>query len=433
MNKSKSYENEAFQTSDNDSLASLSKNETEKNLPVQNNNDKKLYEKQAHVLNNLLGNGVYNKNNLYSTENEANIEIVAENDPEIIDTVENYYLDSKLKKERDHKKKSRELRSANYSNLKNKTDEAIEKIENSMEDYDRSNKLLTINETLEYLTKPKLKDQIKETKDNYFLTSNAKSTITSYSKYDDIKPKIQTRIEQVYSNLSLDNLHFNFDDVNLANSNDIREISYKEWLFKKKKIYREKSKEISSIKKNEEEKKAKEMMDKLNKSQAVLRIWYDSKLEQSKKLQKAHAENENQEKKQKEKIKEAEIAFKEWLRKKNEQNAEKLADQLNEKRNAQRCSRSEKEAANEFKPPLPFEVWAKRKIEETKAKNKLLKETSQVDSQNQKNIKKKLAEQSYSEWLNRKEHEKILKKYSTSRSESPVPFYPASAKVFSGY
>lgn len=65
----------------------------------------------------------------------------------------------------------------------------------------------------------------------------------------------------------------------------------------------------------------------------------------------------DEEQKKKEKIKDAELAFKEWLRRKTEQIKEKKEEELTGQLNNKRDERNKNDVPSMRKPPLPFDSW----------------------------------------------------------------------------
>ena len=99
----------------------------------------------------------------------------------------------------------------------------------------------------------------------------------------------------------------------------------------------------------------------MQKSNNVFKIWsekkegslrdrFRQKKEIANKLQK-----EEQEKKDKKK--DSEIAFREWLRIKEETDKEKKEEALKTERKSQKLKRKENDKAENKKPPVPYDAW----------------------------------------------------------------------------
>jgi hypothetical protein len=396
--------------------------ETRSNIML--NDDQKNYDKHSNLLNNLLGATTQNSQTL------PNAKIEMEKDPFLVDSIRNSYIDDKLKSEREHKRKLRELKGKNSTNLTKKTEEAIEKIGNSIDDQNRINKLLLLNESLNYSTRPK---------QTFLANKEFNDTFdknTDSSKLDFVKPKIHSRV--IYSDVKsyVDHKTGSKELTDLESSEDIREAIYMEWYFKKMALEKRRTKDIDQSKRHEEEQKAEKLIKNLSKSQIAFKIWLDSKKEKSKKKENNTAQSSDSLEKKQDKLKDAELAFREWLKKKHELNAEKRKDTLMEKRKFKRDTRNLKETTRETKPPLPFEVWSTRKDEQIKQKNKLEKEKTQkaIDNEKELNLKARLAKKAFEEWLNKKEDSDLNKSnISQNAYQFTVPFYPASRKIISDY
>jgi hypothetical protein len=126
-------------------------------------------------------------------------------------------------------------------------------------------------------------------------------------------------------------------------------------------------------------------------------------------------------------------AFEEWVRIKSEQLKEAKTEDLDKQRKIEKQNRKQKEKTSN-KPPLPFEAWAKKKGEQINEKLNSEKQNEREKQQKEieKQERKKLAEISYYEWLDKKEKLEDSKELSRSLSSSMnalPPFYPSSKTI----
>ncbi len=227
----------------------------------------------------------------------------------------------------------------------------------------------------------------------------------------------------------------------LNDSSSIRQNIYSEWYQKKMASARAELKEAQLKKRDEEERKAQEIIDKLQKSSLVFRVWSEKKEEQIKEKQKEKKKleekvKENMEEKTKKK-EDGQIAYKVWLENKTKEIKEKKEDELHKERKQERQKRKESAKTENKKPPVPYEAWVRKKeqeIEEIK-KSKVQKEQEKKQKEDEKRQKKKLAEKAFLEWLDKKEDEEINKPSSnmnrslSASMASLPPFYPTSRTI----
>jgi hypothetical protein len=221
-----------------------------------------------------------------------------------------------------------------------------------------------------------------------------------------------------------------------SNRNDI----YYEWYEKKMKKAKEELKRAQDTKKDEEEKKAQELINKLQKSSVVFDIWNQKKSDQINLRKKALLMNSisHEEKliEKKEKQKDAKLAFDKWLEVKVMNIKERKEKDYEEKRKIRIKEEKEKEKKMkeriEKRPPLPFDTWSKSKEYELNQKKSTLAQQKEEkkQSEEEKLAKRRLAQQSYREWLAKKDEELDKPKKSLSSSMTSLPpFYPASRTI----
>ncbi len=130
-------------------------------------------------------------------------------------------------------------------------------------------------------------------------------------------------------------------------------------------------------------------------------------------------------------------AFEQWKRLK----AEKLADAKQEKQEEEKADEKEKRGARRRKaggekPPLPFDAWSKRKEEVLNERVCAEREKARLkrEKEKEKEERRRLAEISYLEWLDKKEvvdenKSNLNRSMSNSMSSIRVPFYPNSRTI----
>ena len=105
------------------------------------------------------------------------------------------------------------------------------------------------------------------------------------------------------------------------------------------------------------------MIDKLQKSKNNFKIWYDQKehfLKERRELKKLLLDKAKKEELDKiDKKKTSEVAFKEWLRVKEETDKEKKEEALKTERKTQKLKRKENDGKKDAakKPPVPYDAW----------------------------------------------------------------------------
>ena len=337
-----------------------------------------------------------------------------------------------------------------------------------MEDSIRLDKLKEKSDQMKYETKPKLNEtklfeqimQERKSRNADLNRSRASRTRSLSSsgnydrvfnnKYANVKPKTQTRLpiesarladEEEFSNSKLMNSSKRGGDM-LNDSSSIRQNIYTEWYQKKMAAAKADLKEAQLKKKDEEERKAQQLIDKLQKSSLVFRVWSEKKeevikekIKEKKKLEEKAKETIEEKIKKKE---DGQIAYKVWLENKTKELKEKREDSLHKERKQERQKRKENTKTDNKKPPVPYEAWVRKKeheIEEIK-KSKLQKEQEKKQKENEIREKKKLAEKAFLEWLDKKEDEEINKSSSNNMNRSLSasmaslpPFYPTSRTI----
>jgi len=226
-----------------------------------------------------------------------------EKDPQVTETIEDTKITEKLQKERELKKQEwvwiqfdwrkwkafvwlsdvvcfrRENRAKKQTETTKRIEEAIEKVENTMQDSMRMSNLKEKSELLNYSTKPAFNETttIKHRQDtqsnNQQETNNRRRRTRSMSatnrslsasglfelsmnkKYAHIKPKTQTRVPLNSARAACDDLNESRQDV-LNDSSCLRQTIYNEWYYKKIQQAKQQLKEAQLAKKDDEEKKA---------------------------------------------------------------------------------------------------------------------------------------------------------------------------------
>ncbi|CAF0930911.1 unnamed protein product [Brachionus calyciflorus] len=414
-------------------------------LDVDESSSKRDYDKHVNAFNHLMNPKTISKSD--SSESKSDklerkqslMMTKDEKDPEVKETIEDRKITEKLQKEREQKRLLRETRTKNMTESSKKIENAIEEVENTMQDSLRLNNLKDLTNELKYPTKPTLDDILKnerlsrsksKTERDHSrtrtLSSSSRIDRPLSSKYSNVKPKTQTRLQIQ----SARDLNSSKQDI-MNDSASLRENIYTEWYIKKMQDAQQKLKEAKLVQKDHEEKKAQELIEKLQKSKLIFKMWNEKKEEDWKEKRKAvkssvKTEKEIEEEK-KEKRKEAEIAFREWERKKKEDEREKKEEKLAKERKIEKEKRSS--AKRPPKPPVPYETWAKKKEEEIKERLNSKKEEERLKhlEEMEKKKKKEIAKKSFYEWLDKKDQDDFSKSKSLSASMSSLPpFYPTS-------
>lgn len=250
-----------------------------------------------------------------------------------------------------------------------KIEDAIEQVENTMEDSLRLKNLKELTKELKYPSKPSLEEMLRMERNSRNRNqheseaSRTRSLSASsrggrhFSKYSNIKPRTQTRLEIQSARF---NDEFNSSKLDMMNdSASLRENIYTEWYLKKMQDAQQKLKEAKLAQKNQEEKKAQELIEKLQKSKLIFEIWKEKKDqmigEKRKSLKKNMKSPKEIEEEKLEKKKEAEIAFKEWTRKKKEFEQEQKEEKLTKERENEKKKRTETKKPP--RPPVSYDVW----------------------------------------------------------------------------
>lgn len=251
-----------------------------------------------------------------------------------------------------------------------KIEEAIEHVENTMEDSLRLKNLKELTNELKYPTKPSLEDMLKlerhsrnrhkgesEPSRTRSLSASSRAERPLSSKYSNVKPRTQTRLLIQSARLNND-LNSSKQDI-MNDSASLRENIYTEWYLKKMQDAQQRLKEAKLAQKNQEEKKAQELIEKLQKSKLIFGIWKENKdktiKDRNNKLKKDVKTEKEIEEEKLEKKKEAEIAFKEWSRKKKEFEQEQKEERLKKERESEKKKRTETKKPP--RPPVSFDVW----------------------------------------------------------------------------
>jgi hypothetical protein len=263
-------------------------------------------------------------------------------------------------------------------------------VENATEDSIRLEKLKEKIDQIKYETKPKLnesklyeqlKAELDREKAKRMEAKNATRTRTrslsssgnlekflANNKYANVKAKTQTRLPPDTARLAseedqLSNSRLNSSKRDTLNdSSSIRQSIYNEWYVKKMEAAKADLKESQLKQRDEEERKAQELIEKLQKSRLVFKIWNQNKEETLKEKQKQTLQAEQKKKELEEekrnKKKDAELAFREWSRQKTEYLQEKKQEALDAERKKQRQKRKENQTKVEAKkPPVPYDTW----------------------------------------------------------------------------
>lgn len=251
-----------------------------------------------------------------------------------------------------------------------KIEEAIEQVENTMEDSLRFKNLKELTNELKYPSKPTLEEMLRmerhsrnrnkqesDASRTRSLSASSRIGRPLCSKYAKVKPRTQTRLEIQSARL---NEEFNSSKQDIMNdSASLRENIYTEWYLKKMQDAQQKLKESKLSQKNQEEKKAQELIEKLQKSKLIFEIWKEKKdqtiKEKHKTLKKSVKSQKEIEEEKLEKKKEAEIAFKEWTRKKKEFEQEQKEEKLTKERENEKKKRTETKKPP--RPPVSYDVW----------------------------------------------------------------------------
>lgn len=251
-------------------------------------------------------------------------------------------------------------------------------------------------------------------------------------RFANVKPKVVTRLLTSARDRS-----FNESSTDLNDSSSLRQQAYEEWYLKKMLEAKENLRRSTDKIKDEEEKKAQELMNKLKKSALVFKMWSEKKDEQIKAKQssvkKLNKTIEKEKQKEKEKKDVAKKAFEQWKKSKDEElkeNSSEKTKKLEIIRDAEkRLKQKKREAAK------AYEIWKEKKEKQLKEQ---LNKLNEKDDKRQKLIdefykKKELNKQAYREWLEKKEEQMIreaenrLNSGSLSNSMASLPpFYPAS-------
>lgn len=352
-------------------------------------------------------------------------------------------------------KNRREKRAQNQTEATKKIEEAIEKIENETEDTIRTNKLKDMSQELSYSTKPtfnetKLFNTLDRSRMVRSQSARQMRTMSSSesgqferrlgTKYAHVKPKTQTRLPVQSARVEDDFFNSSktsFKQDALNDSSSIRQNIYCEWYQKKMAQAVENLKDAQTQQKNDEERKAQELIDKLNKSKLEYDRWCLRKEEYFKKrkekLESDKKTKEMEELKKKEKKLNGTKAFEQWVKLVAEREKETKTEHNEKLMQTEKQNRKRKEKKSD-KPPLPFEAWAKKKESQIQEKfsSEKLKQQEKELKEKEKQERKKLAEQSYNEWLDKKEKQDDMKELNRSLSSSMSalpPFYPSSKTI----
>jgi hypothetical protein len=251
-------------------------------------------------------------------------------------------------------------------------------------------------------------------------------------RYANVKPKVVTRVL-----LSARDRSFNESTSDLNDSSSIRQQAYEDWYQKKMLEAKENLRRSTDKVKNEEEKKAEELMNKLKKSSIVFKMWSEKKDEQiklkRKSVNKLNETIEKEKEKEKEKKEVAKKAFEKWKQCKDEElkgNSSEKVKKLEIISDAEKKLKQKKREAAKA-----YEIWKERKEKQLEEK---LNKLHEQDEKRKKLIdefykKKELNKQAYREWLEKKEEQMIMEaenrlnsgSLSNSMASLP-PFYPSS-------
>lgn len=242
-------------------------------------------------------------------------------------------------------------------------------VENTMEDSMRLENLKEKNIELSYPSKPRLDEtkvmlsdsrprqvnRSQSARQTRTRSSSVSSTRPVRDKYAHVKPKTLTRVPPQTARTDADNSKLN-DFMN--DSLSIRENIYNEWYMKKLADAKANLRDAQLQKQNDEEDKAQDLINKLEKSQVEYKKWMHTKealiqkqKERAAEIKKA-AENEKLAKREQKQI--ASKAFDQWVAIKKEQTRETKQEIQHTEKITEKKKRVEKK--NE-KPPLPFEAW----------------------------------------------------------------------------
>ena len=262
----------------------------------------------------------------------------------------------------------REKRAKTQTESTKQIENAIEMVENTMEDSMRLSNLKDKDVDLNYPSKPRLdetKVMLSDTRPRQVNRSQSarqrtRSSSVSSSrpirdKYAHVKPKTLTRVTPQTARTDADNSKLN-DFMN--DSSSIRENIYNEWYMKKLADAKVNLKTAQLQKRNDEEDKAQDLINKLEKSQVQYKKWMQTKevvlQKQKEKTQetKKAAEKEKFDKREQKQM--ASKAFEQWVLIKKEQQRESKEESRNVEKTEEKKKRVEKKSE---KPPLPFEAW----------------------------------------------------------------------------
>lgn len=337
-----------------------------------------------------------------------------------------------------------------------------------------------MNENIKYATKPSLKEFLEKERQNR--TGQAPPTSATArrqrtrslsssgrleqsqiwavnTKYAKVKPRIATRPSaQSARAAAADNMadsmnllpprSANQSKRDLNDSTALREDTYNKWYATKLERAQKDLEDARRRQKDDEEKKAQAMIDKLEKSKLAFKLWLAEKAERDRKKSQTTNKKtpEEIEREKEEKKLEGKKAYEEWLKTSKVKKSEQKEIEFERKRREEEKKRREKIKASEKKkkwqdprkekpPPAPIShnEWAKKKqeeIEQRKRSENMKKEDKEVKEAELRD-KRERARQSYLEWLEKKEEEKSLKSsraLSSSMSSLP-PFYPNSRTI----
>jgi len=372
-------------------------------------------------------------------------------DPSFEEVVDDSNLSEKLRRQREEKTKER-LKKAQKQSDKTKTfEKAIEDIGNANEDERR---LINLQETLKklhYESKPNLDGtkivsnnrsrQPTVDKNNASMRSRSFSGTRRNNKYNNVKPKIVTRVplSSRNGNESMDESFGDNNQQNLNDSNSIRQKIYNEWYEKKMYQTKETIKSAREKVKDEEEKKSEEAISKLKKSVYILKIWNEKKLLEikAKNKDKVKKEDEINKKKKEEDSEKDNVkkAFDQWKKDKEENLKEKVDQKKSESDKKKEIEKKMKKKRKDAESA--FDIWKSKKEKDLEEKLSKVKEDEKKkkDLRDEFEKKKNSNKRAYEEWLDKKEEEMIKNAErsinSTSMSALP-PFYPSSRTIAFG-